>query len=121
MRTVQEIFDTVIDAGLYHGRHAYSKKYMCYALRAAYRANVITMDDVIAAEAALLEYLSFPGEALEGYLYEHDLPLEAYGHLPEGSIFWDFTKLYRDWANRPMPEAPALADLQESNQEHHHE
>lgn len=121
MRTVQEIFDAVIDAGLYHGRHAYSKRYMCYALGAAYRANVITMDDVIAAEAALLEYLGFPGEALEGYLDKHGLSLEDYGQCPEGSIFWDFTKLYRDWANRPMPKAPALADLQESNQGHDHE
>lgn len=121
MRTVQEIFDAVIDAGLYHGRHADSKKYMCYALRNAYHANVITMDDVIAAEAALLEYLSFPGEALEDYLLKHDLPLEAYGQRPMGRGYWEFTKLYRDWANRPMPEAPALADLQESNQGHDHE
>lgn len=121
MRTVQEIFDAVIDAGLYHGRHAYSKKHMCYALRAAYRANVITTEYLCAAEAALREYLSFPCEALEGYLLKHGLRLEDYGHLPEGSIFWNFTKLYRDWANRPMPEAPALAAHQESNQEHNHE
>lgn len=122
MRTVQEIFDAVIDAGLYHGRHADSKKYMCYALRAAYRVDVITTEDLCAAEAALREYLSFPGEALEGYLaHMLGLRLEDYGHLPEGSIFWNFTKLYRDWANRPMPEAAALADLQESSQEHDHE
>lgn len=117
MRTVQEIFDAVIDAGLYHGRHADSKKYMCYALGAAYRANVITMDDVIAAEDALLEYLGFPGEALEGHLAKHGLSLEDHGQCPAGRIFWDFTKLYRDWANRPMPEAPALADHQAFNPE----
>lgn len=122
MRTVQQIFDAVIDAGLYHGRHADSKQYMCHALRAAYHANVIPIGDVIAAEAALLEYLDFPGEALEGYLgYTLGLCLEDYGQRPPESTRWNFTKLYRDWANRPMPEAPALADLQESNQEHDHE
>lgn len=121
MRTVQEIFDAVIDAGLYHGRHADSKKYMCYALRAAYHVDVITTEDLCAAEAALREYLSFPDEALEGYLLWRGLSLEEYGQCPAGSIFWNFTKLYRDWANRPMPEAPALADLQESTQEHDHE
>lgn len=116
MRTVQEIFDAVIDAGLYHGLHAYSNTYMCYALRAAYSVDVITTEDLCAAEAALREYLSFPGEALEGYLaHTLGLCLEDYGHLPWRSARWDFTKLYRDWANRPMPEAPALADLQESN------
>ena len=121
MRTVQEIFDAVIDAGLYHGRHADSKKYMCYALGAAYHAGVITMEDVCAAEAALLEYLGFPGEAMEGYLLTQGLRLEDYCRCPPGGSFWNFTKLYRDWANRPMPKAPALADLQESNQEHNHE
>lgn len=121
MRTVQEIFDAVIDAGLYHGRHTYSQRYMCYALRAAYRVDVITTEDLCAAEAALREYLSFPGEALEGYLGKLGLYLEDYGQCPPGSIRWNFAKLYRDWANRPMPEAPALADLQESNQEHDHE
>lgn len=94
---------------------------MCYALRNAYHASVITMGDVIAAEAALREYLRSPGEALEDYLLGHNLRLENYGECPAGSFFWDFTKLYRDWANRPMPEAPALADLQESTQEHDHE
>lgn len=121
MRTVQEIFDAVIDAGLYNGRHTDSERYMCYALRAAYTANVITMEDICAAEAALREYLSSPGEALEGYLLGHNLRLGDHGHCPAGSIFWNFTKLYRDWASRPMPEAPALADLQESSQEHDHE
>lgn len=121
MRTVQEIFDAVIDAGLYHGRHAASRAYMCYALRAAVQVNVIATVERRTAVDALLEYLDFPGEALEGYLLKHDLPLEAYGQRPMECGYWDFTKMYRDWANRPMPEAPALADLQESNQEHDHE
>lgn len=94
---------------------------MCYALRAAYHVDVITTDELLAAEAALLEYLSFPGEALEGYLLQRGLSLEEYGRCPAGRFFWNFTKLYRDWANRPMPEAPALADLQESNPEYNHE
>lgn len=121
MRTVQEIFDAVIDAGLYHGLHAASKKYMCFALRAAYHAGVITTDEHCAAVDALLEYLHRPGDALDGYLLAQRLRLEDYGQCPEGSIRWNFTKLYRDWANRPMPEAPALADLQESTQEYDHE
>lgn len=121
MRTVQQIFDTVIDAGLYHGRHADSKRYMCYALRAASHANVITPEEYGAAYGALLCYLRFPGEALEGFLIEQGFDLRLYGTTDRHPNCWDFTKLYRDWANRPMPAAPALADHQAFNQEYNHE
>lgn len=131
MRTLQQIFDVVIDAGLYWGTTPERSRYMCHALQAAQVLGCISWGEYYSAATAVGEYLGNgdaergQGEALEGALNRWGFALHDWG-TPQAAHFtstqfWDFTKLYRDWANRPMPEAPALADLQESNQEHDHE
>lgn len=123
MRTPQEIFDAVIDAGLYWGTANGSTQYMCCALRTALVLGHVSSDEYAAADHAVREYLGEGcaeggrGEALEGALHRWGFALHDWGTLPEGRSFWNFTKLYRGWANRPMPEAPALADHQEFNPE----
>ena len=121
MRTLQQILDAVIDADLYCGSRVDSWWFMCWALVAASRAQVITEEECATAQAAIREYLQETPRtgtvALEGFLIEQGFDLRLYGTPDRHPNCWDFTKLYRDWANRPMPEAPALADHQAFNPE----
>lgn len=126
MRTVQQIFDAVIDAGLYWGTAPDRSRYMCHALQAAQVRGFISWGEYHHAATAVWEYLGNGdadrgrSEALEGVLNRWGFALHDWG-TPQAAHFtstqfWDLTKLYRDWANRPMPEAPALADHQALNQ-----
>lgn len=130
MRTVQQIFDAVIDAGLYWGTAPCRSRYMCHALQAAQVLGCISWGEHYSAATAVWEYLGNGdadrgrSEALACALHRWGFARHDWGTPQDArytcTTFWDFTKLYRDWANRPMPAAPALADLQESNQEHDH-
>lgn len=98
---VQEVFNKVIDAGLYWaGRD--SRGFMCHALQYAYSWRIISRAECTAAQEAIWEYMSSidPLEhALVGALgrrLPHALTTPA---MREGNL----TELYRDWANRPMP------------------
>ena len=108
-RSVQQILDAVIDAGLYFGNALNTHSYMCHALEAAYTLNLITREEYDATQDAVHEYLGYGDaelgcvEALEGYLLRH-FELEDWGHLPHGRSCWNFTKLYRNWAGRPIAE-----------------
>lgn len=85
-RSVQEIFDAVIDAGFYTER----TEWMCSSLRAAYFNGVISVKEMEIAGCAIYEYLG--GYVfLETKLYHHDLPYE----------FPDRLAIYRNWSNRP--------------------
>lgn len=98
---VQEVFDKVIDAGLYWADEG-SAEYMCHALQGALRQRIISHAECTAAEEAIQEYMHNIdplSHALFGALLRnlrHALTTPA---MREGNL----TELYRDWANRPMP------------------
>lgn len=102
MHNVQEVFNKVIDAGLYWGAGEDSRDYMCHALQGALRQRIISHAERTAAEEAILEYMHSIDPlalALVGALdrnLRHALTTPA---MLEGNL----TELYRDWANRPMP------------------
>ena len=85
-RSVQEIFDAVIDAGFYTER----TEWMCFSLRGAYFNGVISVKEMEIAECEIDEYLG--GYALlETKLGCSALPCE----------FPDRLAIYRNWASRP--------------------
>ena len=85
-RSVQEIFDAVIDAGFY----TVYTDFMCFSLRRACSKGVISVKEMEIAWCAIDEYLG--GYAfLESKLYYYNLPYE----------FYDRLAIYRNWSNRP--------------------
>lgn len=92
MRTVQETFNAVIDAGLYGD----GNPWMCHALDDALAAKIISEDDWREALAEIKSYL------------EPSRSLSLNGHLAlmHRSVYYakEHTNLniYRDWANRPV-------------------
>lgn len=85
-RSVQEIFDAVIDGGFYTER----EDYMCFSLKGAYSEGVISKKEMRIAGRSIKSYLG-RRYSLEAVLLEHGLPRK----------FSDRLALYRDWANRP--------------------
>jgi hypothetical protein len=99
MRTVQETFDAVIDAGLY-GLDLGQTQYMCLALQDAQR-YVISTAELLAAKAEIHAYLEPSGcRTLNIHLQRRHWP--TYSTVPCNDYGEkDFTCIYRDWANRP--------------------
>jgi len=85
-RSVQEIFDAVIDAGFYTER----TDWMCHSLDGAYFNGVISVKEKEIARRVIREYLGWFG-TLESKLYHYNLPYE----------FPDRLAIYRNWKNRP--------------------
>ncbi|CAK24974.1 hypothetical protein [Pseudomonas phage LKA1] len=98
---VQEVFNKVIDAGLYWAGED-CEQFMCHALWRALTLHIISHDERTAAGEAIREYVHSIdplAHALVGALgrkLRHALTTPA---MREGNL----TELYRDWANRPMP------------------
>lgn len=83
MRTIQEIFNVVLDRDDYYSR----RKLMCWALQQAECLGIITEEECRFADEQIKEYLEnwlLLRHALH-YLQTKITPLEV----------------YRDWANRP--------------------
>ena len=98
---VQEVFNKVIDAGLYWGGEV-SPVYMCNALARARRGGIITLYEQVAAREAIEEYMHGidPGaHALVGALSRKLRGALITPAMRKGNL----TALYRNWANRPMP------------------
>lgn len=116
-RTIQELFNIVIDAGHYwyeiHHRPYYNERLkklmpasddaMCIAANHAFKAGIITGDELNKIKNACREYvksLSFTYYDGESYSF---LEYALYGcYLP--SDFHARLAIYRDWANRPKAE-----------------
>ena len=92
MRTVQEIFDTVIQTGHYGKRKqgVICETYMCFALTNACRHQVITSEESDFAHDLIKDYLT-ESATLKGAL--------GYNRLPSSSD--DRLALYQNWENRP--------------------
>lgn len=107
MRSIQEIFDKVIRAGLYDDFHQEPElyktveidgeeyaayPYMCNALASAECAGVITESERMLAQEAIDAYLDPTDRAyLINALYVNGLPNE----------FEDRLKIYNNWEKRP--------------------
>lgn len=89
MRTIQEIFNAVIDNGYYEDSEV--KQFMCISLNAACKAGVITYEECYEATDLINDYI---GEwfFLEFALFNNGLPYDFESRLA----------IYRDWASRPV-------------------
>jgi len=88
-RSVQEIFDAVIDGGFYTER----KDAMCISLWSACLEGVISKKEKEIASRAIRAYLE-EYVFLDTKLHNNGLPYE----------FSDRLAIYRSWANRPSLE-----------------
>lgn len=92
-RTIQEIFNAVIDEGFYSNEFIESKssRWMCEAIHYAYVAELLTMEERRLALEEIKEYIqgyTFLGSAL------------SISNLPYK--YEDRLAIYRNWANRPQ-------------------
>ena len=83
MRTIQEIFNTVLDYDNYYSR----RKLMCWTLQRAEDKGVITEEES-----------RFATEQIKEYLKDWIVLVQALGYL-KSTI--QPIEVYRDWANRP--------------------
>lgn len=94
MRTLQEIFNVVINAGIYSKElENTTSPFMCAALILAFKTKHITREEGRMARDAIKEYLSPTGYLfLTSALRNEDHP----------STFEDRKAIYLDWENRPL-------------------
>lgn len=88
MKTIQGIFDAVIDRGFYDSK---ATTFMCWALDDALNLNVITKVEHHIATNEIQNYLN-GWVTLQSALQRYDLP----------HSFPDRLAIYRNWANRPQ-------------------
>lgn len=98
LRTVQQLFNVVIDSGHYSNTNPYTAEkgsaWMCCAVGDAYEEHLITYDEREKVLRAINGYLHsmYGGQGLlRTALNENGLPCE----------FNDRLAIYRDWKNRP--------------------
>ena len=102
MRSIQEIFDVVLDTGAYDPsgeEYEHCSRYMCFALEVTHELfNVITEEECKVATEAATNYVALLGNGgtrvLSTALAYRDLP-----HSPD-----DLINIYKDWNNRPRPQ-----------------
>lgn len=102
MRTIQQIFDIIIDAGHYHSL-------MCFGVYDAHIHELITTEEHDFAIAEIRRYLCDLG-GNEDY-WSGDVRPDLVDALRLAGLafsFEDRLKIYREWADRPLP----LATLQ---------
>lgn len=90
MSEVQDIFNTVFDAGYYSEFTDHGSVLMCHALKNAARNGVINKEQFILAHKEVVEYLSGFGS--------------IGGFLSAKGVDWDFTArlaIYQTWDNKP--------------------
>jgi len=93
MKTIQETFDAVIEAGLYYesvGQWPDLSPYMCSSLRVAAERWVITLQEARVARESIEAYLG-DSPYLYSFLASKGLP-----NSPK-----DCLAVYKDWENRP--------------------
>lgn len=96
MRTIQEIFDTVIDHGHYHSR-------MCIALIRAKLEGTITQEEKRVCDVAINGYLAELCQTCAASPYVEAFLKDALklAGLPSSEEYR--LKIYRNWAARPRP------------------
>lgn len=108
-RTLQEIFDVVIDAGLYpfnFKRGFKGSNYMCNALKLAREANIITTKEYMRADNSIHKYFkklvpdSWYGSSLGNIWWEAGI-IKEWNPLDIDHLIPRFLACYKDWTNRP--------------------
>ena len=105
---LQEIFDYLIDSGLYSGKHTgYGSAYMCFAIDKAEELEKLSAKDAAKARGAIRTYLNVlvPESVVGGNraLYR----ALQYAWEPHGG--WNKPReegllaIYKNWAKRPYP------------------
>lgn len=104
MRTIQQIFDAVIEAGHYpSNRETYpSSNYMCNALDTAKGRDVITGSEYSKARMAIDTYMDKLKKDAEVGLFLHE-HISLTGTLEGACVKTHKSNLaiYKDWKNRP--------------------
>lgn len=99
-RTVQQLFNAVIDGGFYSERYFElgepfpPSEWMCCAVTSAVKANCVTAEEAGKIDRAINQYLHsmyIAAGTLATALRRNDLPAN----------FNDRLAIYRDWKNRP--------------------
>lgn len=94
MRSIQQVFDTVIAHDLYN-EHT---EYMCIALDNAYSSDVISYDERIAATEAINEYIQGSTTLRFALLKDYDVITD----------FPERLAIYRNWEGRPKLAHPTV-------------
>lgn len=107
MRTLQKIFDAVIDAGWYTedgarvGYDMYSTEFMCNSLNTAERAGVVTEAEVQKAHLSIANYMaSVTGRPAVEFTMGTCIAWLK-NNTEDNAPFSERLAIYRDWANRP--------------------
>lgn len=100
-RKLQDIFNTVIDSGIYLN----DTKHMCIALELAKGKKLITPEEQAIASEAIKNYLAYLQGSSYGLLAD---ALIAAGIVADGikrnTIYSESClRIYRNWENKPMP------------------
>lgn len=98
MRTIQEVFNAVIEAEVYGFSWEAKYDYMCIALKDAYESlGLITREEYVVTKQCIEEYLEeldvpYPDDGtLAQALYANNLP----------NTEDDLLAIYKDWDDRP--------------------
>ena len=96
MRTIQEIFNVVIEAGLYG-----KGNFMCFSLEEAVNTGLISASEFCATKCEIDAYLHTgvgSNTLISSLASSGNLNKEEIG---KGYTKVDLTRIYKDWANRP--------------------
>lgn len=99
MRSIQEIFNVVIDAGHYdqHGR-------MCPGLGEAHEYEIITKEEYHLATTTIRQYLCDLAEEEDYFSVRvHANLVDALRSAGFAFRFEDRLAIYQKWADRPLP------------------
>lgn len=94
MRTIQEIFNTVIEKGLYPQNDTtdHSTNYMCISSNVAFRKDYISSAEYLLVEKVIKDYIGSTNFSLIEHLESLGIPQEK-DHCLE---------IYQNWALRPI-------------------
>jgi len=87
MRNLQDIFNVVIESGLYR-----EEMYMCHALSRALYRDLISLDEYIKASTSIDIYLKFRSSLSMKRVFEQ---------CGRKTTMQDRLAIYKDWRNRP--------------------
>lgn len=92
MRTIQEIFDLTIASN-----HYVYHSFMCYSLNFARDFGIITAQEAALTARQIQAYIH-PHPRMDDFIKHHKFKITP-------------MDIYKDWANRPMPEEVIYEDV----------
>lgn len=102
MRTVQQIFNLVIENGFYT---SLDNPFMCISIRSAYLASLITKEEKNKAEQAIAQYMDFLRKKNNSISFSNMLYFNLFliaKIIDRSSVGFRTTKwIYSNWSSRP--------------------